>query len=88
MLVEQKLYGYLWIYILTLFPYTYESRIGWLFFSDPKDVQRKSMKSKFFPLKIHIGLHFESSGEKSGKFQGGICRQIYASPHFLKIFKM
>ena len=32
----------------------------------------------FFPLNIHIGLHFESSAEKSGKFQGGICRQIHA----------
>ena len=42
-------------------------------------MQRKSMKSKFFSLNIHIGLHFESSPEKSGKFQGGICRQIHSS---------
>ena len=41
------------------------------------------MKSKFFPLNIHIGLHFESSAEKSGKFQGEICWQIHAHSHLL-----
>ena len=47
-LIKQRMYGYLWNYILTLFPYTWESGIGWLFFSDPKEMQRKSMKSKVF----------------------------------------
>ena len=36
--------------------------MGWLIFPDPTQMQRKSMKSKFFfPLNVHSGNHFESS---------------------------
>ena len=62
------MYGYLWNYVLTLFPKYIEHRTGWLFFCVPEEMQRKSMKSKFFPLNVHIGHHFENSAQRSGKF--------------------